>query len=531
MKESKGIPWGILGSAFLYILPFQFPGLYNLSWLALVPALIQLKKWEIKRSFLGGILFGNLMLWGVGYWLVRPMVEFGEVPWPLAVIGLEVGFLALSLYYGLIFLFMTVFRERGFSWFLTGPFVWGGMEYLRSLFTFKFPFGFWGYALAYQPAFIQPARWAGLFGVSALIFLVNLSIFELVEAVLWYREGQNLRGIKAGCRKLRGRFYRLEVLRPLMIIILVAALLAGLNLFFGVEQSASFPRNRLTVRLVQNNIPQRMKWDGHYREYILNKTIGLSRSIGDKRPDLVIWPESSLPFDLIQNRPQYQKFKLQWQNVGSHLLAGSLAHAEGKKGMYNSMFLLNEKGRIIQRYDKTTLVPFGEYNPFPFLQRFIDINLIDLMPGQEATVFTFAGWRWRTPICYEILESELVRGFSRGVDFLVTASNEAWYGKSNAVSQMLAATIFRAVENGIPVIRVANTAGSAVIDARGRVVYRLSDFAAEAQVVSIAPQRTETFFSHHGNLAGRIFLGGLILLLIVAGISGRKRNEDVSCKK
>jgi apolipoprotein N-acyltransferase len=196
------------------------------------------------------------------------------------------------------------------------------------------------------------------------------------------------------------------------------------------------------------------------------------------------------------------------------------AVTEGKGGYFNSALLI-DRTRLAGRYDKLHLVPFGEYIPLkrllPFLETVVPIG--DIRPGQDHTVFEISNARMRNKfsvlICFEDLFPELSREFvKRGADFLVNITNDAWYKKTSAPYQHLAASVFRAVENRVFLARAANTGVSAFIAPDGKVISAVKDetgakiFITGYRAQEIRPEKNAlTFYTRYGEV--------FILLLLI----------------
>jgi apolipoprotein N-acyltransferase len=236
------------------------------------------------------------------------------------------------------------------------------------------------------------------------------------------------------------------------------------------------------ISVIQANIPQDLKWDIKAKDFIFNEYFSLSAAAARENPDLIIWPEAASPA-IIGEEPQYfEKIKLFARNVKIPLLFGAVTFEGGV--YYNSALLISQQGELLARYNKLHLVPFGEYVPlksiFGFLQTVVPIGEVAF--GKDYTIFKLppSGSRplanFAVLICFEDLFPELSRKFRRqGVDFLVNITNDAWYKKTTAPFQHLQASVFRAVENRVNLIRAANTGVSCFILPSGRIVSLLSD--------------------------------------------------------
>jgi apolipoprotein N-acyltransferase len=301
------------------------------------------------------------------------------------------------------------------------------------------------------------------------------------------------------------------------------AFLYGTTVLTAADQ---IPTRTLSIGLVQPNVDQAQKWDVTFRQETLGRYARLTGSMG-KDLDLVIWPEAATPF-LFEMEPQYRHLVAKMANdAGSPLLFGSPAlrrYPDGRPYLLNSAYLLAQDGQILGRYDKQHLVPFGEYIPFQhsvlfFLDKLVE-GIGDFEAGPGATLLMFKP-REKTPpmaaaatapdfhvkfgvvICYEVIFPNLVRQFaSNGAEFMVTITNDAWFGPSSAPYQHFSMVAFRSVENRLAFARAANTGISGFIDPYGRVRDATPIFSQQAVSGTIELGSQKTFYAKYGDLFG-----------------------------
>ena len=212
----------------------------------------------------------------------------------------------------------------------------------------------------------------------------------------------------------------------------------------------------------------------------------------------------------------------------AYLLFGSPAYQQTGHGALqelNRAYLVSPDGRELGTYDKIHLVPFGEYVPFQsvlfFVQRLV-VAIGDVVPGVDPVVFSLPAGRFGVLICYEDIFPALTRRFvARGADFLVNVTNDAWFGRSSAPYQHLAQATLRAVENRVPLVRVANTGISAVIDSDGRIRWQGPLEEAIQHVDEISWPGVRTFYTRFGD----VFAWGCALVTIVALAVGATRRS------
>ncbi len=480
-----------IASALFLILSFPKFSLWPLAWVAFVPIFCYVRRSNhFGWAFFYCWVFGFLFFFATWEWL-RHVSYFGWI-FLAALYAFYFGFFGILTYW---------FWRR--SLFLLSVFVlpcaWVVLEWIRT----EIPvWGFGWNLLAYsQSARFEIASFANLFGaygVSALIILGNLSIFFVLQLVT--------------TRK------RTEIFTALFSVTFFALIL-GLHLNYQTahkpfQETQSFIR----TAVIQGNIPQEGKWDPQNRSAILDTYEKLSRFVGyDKKLDLIIWPEAAFPGYLNLDREHERVFQLE-EELGIPILLGS-PHLEPSTGgpeiAYNSAYLIDYRMSLQDRYDKVRLVSFGEYVPWrgffgPLgIERFAySLGVSDFIAGKEVKVFSLKSkteHRFSVLICFEDTFPYLARqAVDKGAQFLIVITNDAWFSKSAAAYQHLQASIFRAIENSVPVIRSANTGVSAFIDSQGEVLDRVKDkhghdtFIAGGLVRSISLGSPKTFYRERG---------------------------------
>jgi len=283
----------------------------------------------------------------------------------------------------------------------------------------------------------------------------------------------------------------------------------------------------MRVSIIQGNIPQELKWSGESEDFIFDRYLELTSKAQKDKPDLIIWPEASLPVVLEEDITYYDSLSRLVKEDKVPLLFGAVTQRDGL--YYNSALLIAKDGGLAGRYDKVHLVPFGEYIPlrdvFPFLQTVVPIG--DIEAGKDYVLFKFPNPKSQIQnklgvlICFEDLFPEISREYAkRGADLLVNITNDAWYKYTSAPYQHLQASVFRAVENRLPLARCANTGVSCFISADGRIIAVVRNSLGEdifirgfltqdITGVKIDP----TFYTRFGDL-----FPGICLLLTVYGI-------------
>jgi apolipoprotein N-acyltransferase len=516
MTVSSVGPFGLAGLTGL-LLPLCFPD-FNLGWLAwmaLVPLHLALDDSRTRRALRLGWLAGFIANIGIMSWVVTAMHQYGGMPlvasypvmWLLAAyLGLFVGLYAAG---------CAWLAHRMPAWGPLGaPCLWVTLELVRTHLLSGLPWMLLGYSQYQWLPVIQIADLTSVYGVSFLIVLVNVALAELL---LWAWRRFRL-------RQVPDFPWPAPAAAALLLIVSLAYGLAALR-----EETRPEDRPTLAVGLVQPNIDQAHKWDQAYRRETLDRYARLTADAA-KDVDLLLWPEAATPF-LFEDEPVYRvEVSVLAHRHGAPLLFGSPAlrrHPDGRPYLLNSAYLLAPDGRIVGRYDKRHLVPFGEYIPLHssvlfFLDKLVE-GIGDFEAGAEATILRPVMRPGRpnpgigVVICYEVIFPDLVRDFvAHGADVMTTITNDAWFGNSSAPSQHFAMVVFRAVENRVAFARSANTGVSGLIDPSGRVLLATPIFTEQAASGRIPLRTTLTFYTRYGDVFAYACVIITALLAIVA---------------
>ena len=262
--------------------------------------------------------------------------------------------------------------------------------------------------------------------------------------------------------------------RTILVTILPASGLIISSIVLGQSRPALAPLTSKTIRLIQPNAPQDQKWHPDFAWGFFDRQIAFTSANSDAgpRPDLIIWPETAIPVLLDDAAATLEAIAI--AAAGSPVFLGIQRKQSGR--YYNSSILLDGQGQIVERYDKHHLVPFGEYIPFGDLAaRFGLFGLAaqggsGFFAGPGPRTLNIEGIGKALPlICYEVVFPQDVGGAKERPDYLLQITNDAWFGTNSGPYQHLAQARMRAIEQGLPMIRVANTGVSAMIDPWGRI--------------------------------------------------------------
>jgi apolipoprotein N-acyltransferase len=282
----------------------------------------------------------------------------------------------------------------------------------------------------------------------------------------------------------------------------------------------------LKVALIQGNIDQSVKWEESFQKETLKIYEKLSLKAAEQHPDLIIWPETATPFFFQQAR-EYQPMVLDIPNkTNAFLLFGSPSFKgeRGKVNYYNSAYLASPAKEITGRYDKIHLVPYGEYVPLGEILSLGSLGegIGNFKSGKVIYNFSIPQGKFGVLICFEIIFPNLCRIFVKsGADFLVTITNDAWFGKTSAPYQHFTMTVFRAVENRVFIARAANTGITGFIDPRGKIIQKGEIFVEEAMNGTIRLSKKKTFYTLYGDVFAWV-CSGLSLLLLGYALSQKR---------
>jgi len=480
--------------------PFDF---YPLAWIALIPLLMSIWEKGIRASFILGTLTGFIYFAGTTYWIFNSVYFYGNIPAVLSFLLVIALCIYLGVFIGIFsMLFNFLSRHSRFPTLFIAPVLWVTLEFLRTYALTGFPWSVLGYSQYKALPIIQIADITGVYGVSFLVVSVNGAIFDVVS--YWPKRLSRM-----------PLFGRLHV--AVGLIILVLSLI--LSIVYGMWRlNTDEEGNKIRASLIQGNFEQEKKWDINFKRQIIDTYKGLTLKASAESPDLVIWPESALPFVFEKETPPSEEIIEFQKTLNSYLVFGSLtAEDNNKNELSNSVMLMSPEGEALSVYDKIHLVPFGEYVPLrkllPFIGKLV-VAIGDFKPGKEYTVMETPLAKISSPICFEIIFPGLVRKFvNKGANLLVTVTNDAWFGRSSAPYQHFSMAVLRAVENRVPVLRAANTGISGFIDAKGRIKNK-SDIFIKAVLTEdvIIGNFKKSFYTKYGDLFTFLCIISCVLL-------------------
>lgn len=431
-------------------LSFSPVDLWPLALISVAALFALLQKNSSKQAAWTGWCYG-LGFFGVGAsWIFVSINVYGNAPPVLA--GILTGLFVAGL--ALLFSFQCWLYQRFFHKYypsISFAAVWVLFEWFRSWFLTGFPWLYLGYAHLDTPL----AGIAPVFGVMGISFIVVLTACLLFQFS------------KVNKAKNKQNHY-LKLTASLLVLWMLPALLK--NIAWVTEK----PDENIQVGLVQANIDQNRKFDRAY----LNESLDLYERLSNQlwEGEIVIWPETALPVLYQQAGDLLDAYSRIASQNDSTLITGILSLNEGL--VHNSITSLGAGAGL---YHKQKMVPFGEYLPFAgvlesVLQLF-ELPMSNLSPGPSNQAMLSAGSLSLAPfICYEVVYPDFVRKNAIGADFLVTISNDTWFGASFGPLQHLQMAAMRALENGRYIVRATNNGVSAIINEKGQILSRTPQF-------------------------------------------------------
>jgi apolipoprotein N-acyltransferase len=405
-----------------------------------------------------GQVLRHLFFFGYGffmagtYWIANSLlVDADKFAWmiPLSVLGLSAGFALYLLPMG--YLFARWRMQDTLSNLLLFALLWVATEYLRSLGMFGFPWNLMGYVVMSSERLMQSAAVLGPFGLSLPVVIIACA------PLLWWR-GHRQRHWVA------------------VVLLALTTLAYGYGMWRMPEGAAALTETRL--RIVQANIPQALKWTPQGKDESM-RLHGVLTHMQTDAPlaDIIIWPETAFPFLL--NHESYWLPRLRhFAPQGGYLITGAVRDDPPGtlKRITNSLFVISAEGKVAAAYDKHQLVPFGEFVPLRAILPLEKITPSDLDFSRGAGAQTLAPAAippFSPLICYEVVFPWITVNKTTRPDWILNVTNDAWFGNSPGPYQHFAMARMRAVEQGLPLVRAANTGISAVIDPYGRILRAL----------------------------------------------------------
>ncbi|SDU45558.1 apolipoprotein N-acyltransferase [Desulfobacula phenolica] len=501
-----------LASGLLLTLSFPKTNLSYLAFFALIPWLVSIRSMTKKEAFYSGFTLGVFHFATLIYWIIPTVHVYGGLHPILAVSTLALLCVYLALYPAVYAFLSKNIDPTSFFAPLLAASLWTGLEYVRTYAFTGFSWGTLGYSQYSNLLLIQIADFSGVYGVSFLIFLVNWLL-----SLIWI------------C--VKNRRHNQHVIPVVYTVILFSGVLLYGHHRIADIMSQIKTANKITITLVQGNIKQDLKWNDAFKIKTVEKYIRLSETAAKKSPDLVIWPETALPFYYGYDRLLSNKVDQCVRSSQTNFLIGSPAvkSEEKKFKFYNRAYMLNRFSLITGTYDKNHLVPFGEYVPLgeylTFLGKItaqagnfstgdklftpLEFNDSNLKPTHKTGVL----------ICFEILFPSIASKFVKnGADILTTITNDAWFGNTSAAQQHFSIAVFRAVESRRSVARAANTGISGFIDPTGKILETTALFTDQTLTRQVPALNRISFYTRYGDIFSITSIVAICLAFVLKGV-------------
>ena len=493
-------------SGLLLTASFPLAGLDWIIWFALVPMMFCINESSCKNSFYAGFLTGFIHYITLIYWLISTMITYGNIPFLLSVSALVFLSAYLSVYIAVFSAILRCLRPSPLISIILFPALWVLLEYIRSFLFTGFPWGLTGYSQFNSLKIIQISDIFGVYGVSFLIALSNITVL----LVILYVKGDSWQG-----RKIKGNHLILSII--IFILTFCSSWQYGKDRIKTIDRLVS-TSPVINTAIIQGNIDQAVKWDKAYQRSSIEKYIKLSKSLKKEKPDLIVWPETAAPFYLSYNKDLTNLLIKGISTVETDFIIGapSFTLANDKIKYFNSAFLINKNSEICGKYDKSHLVPFGEYIPLgrwvPFLDKIVT-GVGNFQTGKKGAIINWGEYKLGVLICYEIIFPSLAnKMLKKDADLIINITNDAWYGRSSAPFQHFSMAVFRAVENRRSLIRAANTGISGFIDPAGRIIAKTDIFKEAALTCPVPILHNKSFYSRHGDLLIIACFGAVLII-------------------
>lgn len=463
-------------SAWRWLAPvFACVGLFGVMWLVSANG--------VRRHFWLGYAFG-LGLFGYGLnWVYISMYLFGGANAVFSIGANVVLVLFLSLYWGVtLWLTDKLSQSRYFKakQDANSPYklylfaiVVGFFEWLRSVLFIGFPWLSIGYAFVDTPL-AQWAKLTGVFGVSVFVVLALAIVMNFVQK---------------------------KCMKPIIVwsLLLVASLA-----FVALRATTSPSGKPLQVALMQGNISVITKFDPKFMDESITRYFQLTDEAFDPELDLVVWPETAIPY-FYNDARLWLDAMFQMQAIGGFDFITGIPEGDiAMNQYYNAIVLQSQQPAPQTFYLKSHLLPFGEYLPFrsifAFFEDFVELPMNDFSRGgNDQPLFVVRGVKIAPSICFEAVFGDEIRLSANSAELLVNLSNDGWFGQSKAQAQHLNVQRLRAIENGKPMIRSTNDGITAIIDHNGNVTAAIPQYQPGILRGQVTPYSGKTLYSRYGD--------------------------------
>ena len=485
---------------------FALPPHYHLWSLFLslgILSLILEKNTGKKRAFAIGYFFG-LGFFSIGFsWVAHALaLDLSSFGWLI-----PIALLASGAFFGLfsgIATYAANFFKGYYAKVIALAAFWAISEWIRSFFLTGFPWNLIGSVWTFDHLWIQTTSIIGTYGLSLLTILITCLPFSL------FLPPHKKNAIIGICSSL-----------------CIIAFLFAFG-YWRCRKLDNFENSPISLRIVQPSIPQSLKWDFGSLEDNLIEYISMSQSEGFADKNIIIWGETASTFPIKLDLTHFEMVEQAVPQNG-YLISGSIDYSPQENDRWvptNAAHIINKEKGIIDTYAKSHLVPFGEYIPLRWLipasLRPITKTITDFMAGESPQTYHLKN----IPpvgllICYEIIFPHQVYNSADRPEWLINLTNDGWYGKSAGPYQHLASAQLRAAEEGLTIVRAANSGVSAIISRTGKII-NSAPLHQKQNLDIYLPQylSSPTTYSKYGNFA---FFTIALFSLIIGAILSRKK--------
>ncbi|MCW5211751.1 apolipoprotein N-acyltransferase [Desulfobulbus sp. TB] len=503
-------------------------GWWPLLFVALLPLLSTLGRLSARQSILTGIVCGMFFYTGLLYWISPVLQRYGGLH-PVVTITALFALVAYMTTYLCLFcclgnyILILLCRSKGKSaalLLLAAPTLWVGLDFIRGTLFTGMPWMDLGYALYRQPFLIQAADLGGHHFITFAVVLINALFFYFLSRV----------------RTADAAASGYHFVPPVVVFLLLACLGGYSTVRYQQIVSKVATADTALISAVQGNIQQNVKWVPSHKEKTVDQYLLLSRQAitgKTEKPDLLVWPETALPFYPAREPLMNKVDDFVWEN-DILLLTGSpfftiTPTQEQPLAYYNSALLLDRTGSIAARYNKQHLVPFGEYVPLRnylwFLKPLVEI-VGNFTAGDSSQPLDGETIQAGVLICFESLFPDIARKeVAEGANLLANLTNDAWYGRSVAPDHSWAMTVFRSVENRRSLVRAANTGISGFVSPTGEILQETELFEAKAISARIPLLTLHSVFARGGYHFDIICLFLALILLYLSACKQQKNKK------
>ena len=477
----------IIFSAFLMAISQQPIGYGFLAFFSIIPIIPFLHKLKSYRSALwNGFLWGFTYNFLTVFWIAT---NIGTTQ-IIAFITMILSVLILSLTPMIIFFLWCALNRRKIN-LLFLSFVWPSVELMRSYGSLGFPWVSISNSLVDYNNIIQLIEYIGMYGLSALVILINILIYNLI-------------------------------IRRDLQSILILSLTVSSSILIGVLIKSNYELDKdknLNIAVIQPNIHLSEKWSRGSQNKIMNKIISQSQEALIEKPDLLVWPETSVISYLIQrDKINYNKIKSLLDSNTTKLIAGIPYYESlnNKIRYYNSVGYFDGSG-LLGLYHKIHLVPGAEYVPFSKYLNSLEIfnfGMGNFSHGESYQLFDVNDYKFAAMICLESIFPYLSRKFvADGANFLVYVVNDGWYESAPEPQQHASRAVYRAIETRRPIVRCANTGISMIIDQLGNITHQIDLNKKGTIVEKIRPSSKMTFYVKYGDIFIYFMIATIMLFM------------------